>query len=90
VDDNIALRDGGGLWVGGLLEATNTRVSNNSAGRDGGGLNIAHGARAVMLDSTFQGNDAGRHGGAVEDLGIFLPLDVTYADNTPGNVSKRF
>jgi hypothetical protein len=88
VDDNVALRDGG-VWTGGLLEAIGTTVSNDSAGRNGGGLYVARGSRAVVLDSTFQGNDAGRHGGAVEDLGIYLPFAVTDAATAPDDVSRR-
>jgi len=89
LDDNIALRDGGAVWSGGLLEATGTTVSNNNAGHDGGGLYNARGGLAVVIDSVFQGNNAGRHGGAVEDQGTYIAFDVSYADNTPENVSRR-
>jgi hypothetical protein len=87
LDDNVALGDSGGLWNGGMLEAVDTTVSNNGAGRDGGGLFNAHEARALVVDSTFQGNFAGRHGGAIENHGLLLPFGVVYADNTPDDVS---
>lgn len=89
IDDNIALRDGGGIWNGGLLAATDTTLSNNSAGRDGGGLYNADRALALVLDSIFQGNYAGQHGGAIDNQGWLLPINVTFLDNTPNDVSRH-
>jgi predicted outer membrane repeat protein len=74
VTGNTSSDDGGGIYhtnYGGLLTLTNSTISNNSAGADGGGVNLY--SSAVIRNTTISGNTAQSAGGGL----------VAYLDN-PG------
>ena len=68
--------------------ADDARILNNTAGRDGGGLYNADGARARIVDSAFIGNSAGQTGGGIANAGHLRLIDTLFADNTPDDVSR--
>ena len=59
---------GGGVYLAAngatLSNISDSEFTSNSAGEDGGGLNVTGGA-TVLTGNTFVGNHAGRQGGAV-------------------------
>lgn len=78
VRNNIATREGGGLWndAGSFLRVNGVTVSNNTAqgdaGDDGGGAIFNNGGTTVIIDSIMDGNRATGtlgSGGAVFALG---------------------
>lgn len=66
IDGNAAGGSGGGL--AGLGTVTNTLISNNQAGLDGGGI---HGDDIGLTNVTVANNRAARHGGGISANGQF-------------------
>ncbi len=64
---NRAYNHGGGMYMGSNSVVRNNRFSNNVAQRyHGGGLYIDGSNSATLIKNTFQGNEAGERGGAIQ------------------------
>ena len=90
VDNNHFGGHGGGILSGGggALEISNSTISSNQAGTDGGGLTIFSGT-ATIANSTISGNTAGLYttnapigiGGGVVNFGTLTISDSTISNN---------
>ena len=86
VSGNKAGTDGGGIYVRGTLEMTNTTVSNNTAGDTGGGIYVYTSGDFTLTDSVITGNSATKTGGGIN---MHLKSDSTISgcqitNNTAG------
>jgi predicted outer membrane repeat protein len=82
--------DGGGIYsVGGtavaMVTITNSTISGNSAGFEGGGI-TNYGSMTVS-NCTISGNSAGAYGGGVQNDGTLTLSDSIINDNSAGNAS---
>ena len=89
VSHNAAVEEnssGGGIInFEGILELRdNSVVSNNSARRNGGGIDSVRGDLSIF-DSVLSGNAAGKEGGAIVVVGDLSVIGSTIADNTAEN-----
>jgi parallel beta-helix repeat protein len=69
---NIAGVSGGGIKndIGGMVELTNSTISDNIATTvDGGGIDNFRGGMVKLTKSTVSGNTAGRDGGGIDNWG---------------------
>ncbi len=87
ISDNVASRDGGGIYVdsGATLVANRTTVRNNTSGHLGGG--VANFGTLTVTNSTFSGNHAdgagGIGGGGIHNLsGTVTVTNSTLSGNT--------
>ncbi len=69
ISGNVALTDGGGLYVAGTLTATNATLSGNQAGQTGGGIFQSNGALTV-INSTLNANRADSAGALYLGAGL--------------------
>ena len=88
VSGNKAGTDGGGIYVRGTLEMTDTTVSNNTSGDTGGGIYVQTTGDFTLTDSTITGNSATKTGGGIN---MHLKSDSTISgcritSNTAGDV----
>ncbi|HUF52437.1 MAG TPA: choice-of-anchor Q domain-containing protein [Dehalococcoidia bacterium] len=74
--------DGGGIYNSGILELTNSTVSDNTAG-DGGGIYNYYG-NVTLTNSTVSGNGA-TNGAGIRNLGTLTLTNSTVSDNTAGD-----
>jgi predicted outer membrane repeat protein len=92
---NHAAGDGGGICGYGFVDSV-VVFSNNSAGRDGGGMATSGGCGdpshapvnsnfLQIGDSTFTGNTAGRNGGGLSTSGDETLFNVIFNRNVAGN-----
>ena len=94
IRDNQTPGSGGGIFAGMMGSATlgyvdyirmeNTAVENNTAGKQGGGIYLSQGSKAVLTDTRLLNNEASAEGGALwakEDLTM---ANVTVTGNTSG------
>jgi hypothetical protein len=73
---------GGGVQVAGAFHASNVRFTKNNAG-NGGGLSVASGASAGVVDSVFRENTTSAvGGGAIINLGQLRLRNSVLAENT--------
>ena len=80
--------DGGGIYsVGGvsvaMVTVTNSTISGNSAGYEGGGI-TNYGAMTV-INCTISGNSGGAYGGGVQNDGTLTVSDSIISNNSAGN-----
>ena len=88
VSNNKAGTDGGGIYVKGTLETTNTTVYNNTAGDTGGGIYVYTSGDFTLTDSVITGNSATKTGGGIN---MHLKSDSTISgckitSNTAGDI----
>ncbi|MEW6494201.1 MAG: DUF4347 domain-containing protein [Cyanobacteriota bacterium] len=81
---------GGGIEMrSGTLTVSGTTIRDNSAAREGGGINIGDSPNTLILsDSTISGNSAGNDGGGIYSIGSSNTLEVTnstISGNLAGN-----
>lgn len=86
--ENIAEDQGGGVWIHRYVDLTvrNTTFEGNEATNgDGGALRCGFGVNVVVSDVTFDGNIAGRDGGAIRTYGSdFTAIRVIASNNEAG------
>lgn len=85
---SAGIRQGGGLYVAGTLNLTDSTVSNNSAANAGGGIRVTSGGTANIANSTIVGNSAltpGASGGGIESQGVLVIVNSTVSGNTISN-----
>ena len=91
VTDNVAGDDGGGIRNDGELTLTGCTISLNNAsgtGGTGGGfynVPVAGGGSAAISRTTFFGNRAGDHGGAVFNSSTITAVNTTFSGNVAVN-----
>src|SRR4029450_5628933 len=76
--------NGGGIFNAGTLTLTNSTVSGNTAGDDGGGIRNVLGGTLTLTNSTVSGNDAGDEGGGIRNFGTTNVFSSTIANNRAG------
>lgn len=84
IRDCFALRNGGAIYVTGLINVTISDVllQNNSCGNVGGAMSIYTGATALIERSIITGNYAAHVGGAIHSYGSRTQVrNCTIADN---------
>ncbi len=90
VDNNTATNNGGGLRfsVGSVGTITNSTLSGNQAGANGGAIHIFN-SPVDIVNSTIAFNSAGSSGGGINSGGSTPPTLVNsiLSDNSGGNVS---
>ncbi|MEU9899978.1 choice-of-anchor Q domain-containing protein [Streptomyces phaeochromogenes] len=77
---NQAADDGGGIWHTGTLHLTEATLTENTAGRWGGGLSADLNATTDVTTSTVDTNTAGV-GGGVFNLGAMRVTGATFTGN---------
>jgi Ca2+-binding RTX toxin-like protein len=86
VSQNFSLDNGGGIWTSGTLRMRRVDVLSNGADTAlapngaGGGLYVAAGANATIVDSRFEDNGA-RAGGGISNHGTTTIRGTTIHDN---------
>lgn len=83
VTGNFAPGYQGGIAPAVITFITNSTISGNRAGIDGGGL-IMNGARMEISNSTISGNTAIRNGGGIFSQGPLRMTNVTISNNRAG------
>jgi hypothetical protein len=74
IDRNDTQNSGGGVYVDSFnvmtpaASITNSTISHNSAGNDGGGLSLADGRGLNIISSTINNNSAEKRGGGIFSL----------------------
>jgi predicted outer membrane repeat protein len=85
VEGNNAAQDGGGIFAGGALTATDLLLQLNSAGGSGGGLSARN--TVSLAGGLMKQNSAGEAGGAVHSaLAAASVTDATFGDNEAGEM----
>lgn len=86
----LTSKQGGGLFIAGTLNLTDSTVSNNSAANGGGGIRLNATGTANITNSTISGNSTssvGAGGGGIESLGTLNITNSTFSGNTIGDGS---
>jgi CSLREA domain-containing protein len=73
---------GGAIANHTALTITNSTLSSNSAGHNGGAIYNYRGATLTIGNSTFSGNSARVYGGAIDNDGTTTISNSTFAENT--------
>ena len=85
IDSNVTPDSGGGLYVAaGSASISNTTISGNSAGVDGGGIYNA--GASIVTHATIVGNSAANGGGLV-DVSLLQLYNSIVSDNQGGDCS---
>ena len=90
VAQNIADTSGGGLYIAGNLseaEIINCLITNNAAGRDGGGISANWYSKPYVANCTVAGNAAVGTSGELDNTGLGGGLYVSYHANANVNDS---
>ena len=74
--------DSGGIDNLGTLTLTNSTVSGNTAGDDGGGISNNNNGTLTLTNSTVSGNTAGDNGGGINNNGTMTLTNSTVSGNT--------
>ena len=74
--------DSGGIDNFGTLTLTNSTVSGNTAGDDGGGISNSNNGTVTLTNSTVSGNTAGDNGGGINNNGTMTLTNSTASGNT--------
>ncbi|CAN7555975.1 Ig-like domain-containing protein [Paenibacillus sp. LjRoot56] len=80
----------GGIYLGVPVNISNTMISNNTAGGDGGGLVLDHYFGKVNLSNVTLTDNTAVRGGAIYVSGSSIPSmlnDVVMSGNTGGNLT---
>jgi len=79
--------DGGGIFNVGTMTLTNSMVSGNNAGVDGGGILNDVGGTLTLTNSTVSGNNAGDDAGGVFNVngGTMTLINSTVSGNSCGD-----
>lgn len=76
---------GGIEWFGSTFVLTNSTVSGNTTGAEGGGI-VTGGGNVTVTNSTISGNTAGGNGGGIANFGSTYTLtNVTITNNVADN-----
>jgi predicted outer membrane repeat protein len=96
VAGNHASKDGGGIWVGNVINGSGCHVTvvdsalvGNSAGGNGGGIFVQQAASLVLERVIVSFNTAGGHGGGLyltTTPAVFDDSTAVIVHNTPDNV----
>ncbi|MCH8921536.1 MAG: right-handed parallel beta-helix repeat-containing protein [Planctomycetes bacterium] len=86
-------RSGGGILATGHLTVTDSIITGNTAGGDGGGIDLGESsfdresATLTVINSTISGNTAGLRGGGIYASARYSDVSVTVIDSTiSGNI----
>ena len=83
IQNNVALRAGGGLFVRGNFPTTieRSRILENNAGDEGGGIRV-DGTRIAVFDSEISGNQSDSDGGGISiQFGELVAKRSTLSEN---------
>ena len=86
IRNGYCLQDGGGIINLGTLTITNSTISGNVAGSNGGGINKYVGS-LIVTNSTISGNVAGAGGGGISNVngGTTVTNSTISGNQTAGN-----
>ena len=92
VTENLATVSGGGIFNShGTLTLTNVDINNNSAGENGGGLEVGFAGTANLTNISLNGNTAVGNGGGIDNAGGFITLiHVNFSNNNAGEEGGGF
>jgi CSLREA domain-containing protein len=88
---NRADRDGGAIrsYFRGDVEIVDSTIRNNTAGRNGGGLQLRiFGSAATILNSTVSGNTSGDLGGGIWIYGISASTRIAHSTITQNSTTR--
>ena len=81
--DNTAVGQGGAIRNGDLLTIIGSTFTNNSA-RDGGAIFNESGGELTLQNSSFDENEADRHGGGINNRGKMMIDSCAISENSAG------